>query len=491
MTSKEQLLKLDNNNEYVVSYLNNCSERIVFQEINTKLRNPNDPLRVDPTEYNAIKRWQTSGLSLADALRQDFNLTQFERVKIFQNLSFDLKPLDDKYANLQLPKPQSAAGGIQKAGPTGGCCCTAVEISNSYIVNPIDELHPGGDVLGQTVPFSRDPDRGRQRVQTFGYFEGPSRYQDMQARGHVNRATLGEYFHNFGEGDFGDIGFIGEQRQVSNDIPVNFTATQQWNWVCRDSRNTRVDCGCERELAFSWDYESIISTEADLRTNRTNALARASVVDAAAVQFFEDRNIAGTLQVPSLLLNAAASECATSRWQGPGFDDVLDFAANSLLLAAGIEEISDDSGSVVDALNLISNSLGAIGDDLDDLLDQDWVERTACGSTTNQRQTMSGNLFIGSNNTLDVRLRPNRPVTLSLGVGAQLQTAGRRKYFARATASSSYRLASFMQPGGNPTNSIVDDCCSPSIWSWLLGTAADRGSFRTSEYTAIHEGKTA
>ena len=475
------VIKVNNTNEYKVWLADLCGNEVVQAEFSTMQRQATDPLRVDDYEYSTITAWQRSGLPLNVLLQNADGLTDFEKLKVFQNMSVSGLPLEDKYADLTL-LPQLLSTPMNEKSSDEGCCCSLVSSDNAYNASPTGGLLPWGYIDGRVVdPETFSFDNNRQNMDAWGWFKGPARFQTMEGRG-SRRSGVAEVSWGQGGLDADEIDFdrIDIRQPEASQIDLNFMATTRWNWVCRNSfgtTNLSEECpSCERIVNFEWDYISNVSASARLISGARNQ-ARGLALDLVNVLFFEDFDREGTEEVLQTQLNAVERECNAGEWRGITFTDVAAFYTDHLRLGleilplavigpgAGIDTLSNlDGDAIADIYESSANRI-------DRLLSEDWRPRSSCGAELGNMRRL--NTRVGEPSQLQVRLQPNNPITVSMACGSILQVGGRKRYNAKATVSSAYRLASMMQGGGNPTLNVRDNCCSPWVRSWLIDYAID------------------
>ncbi|SER21332.1 T9SS type A sorting domain-containing protein [Neolewinella agarilytica] len=467
------VVKIPNDRFFTVLAKNSCGTEEEVTSFSTTPKEQNDPIDLNRDDYNVVLEWQKSGTDINSFLDKSNDIDEFSKIRLLQQLRYGGKPIQDKYEDLNFYPSESVFIGAKSL--TDDCQCASVRVAMNYDLEPYVRVRSDGRISGDYGSRLDQRFRGGDiRADQYWAYEGPSRYQEM----FVNTLRCVNAPYEF----YWNRDAV--QQGNSDVLPVDFTATLEFLWVCTGSNGLPSDCGCDREVAFEWDYESVVRANAEVISGGlfcgSNRNARASAVDAMMVTFTEVGN-AESFEILSMQTNGQASECSQT-YNGPTASEFLEFAFTVYQFTqdppagTGTPGQSEEQIQNIWQNSLISDAIAQVGNALED----PWLDKTPCSiEVSGQRRSLQQT---GANRNHNVTIRPNTPVRVVLGAAGVLEASGLRKWETNASIYSSFRLAGIMQGGGSPDPN--NDCCSPYVASWLLSTMADDipGSASESNY---------
>lgn len=317
ITAEPLLINLADSEDYSVYAADKCGDTVLAATFSTKQRQANDPLVVDMEAYKRILAWQKTDDNFAAFIYADQSLDEYAKVSLVQELLYQGQPLPDRLSNLNyLPSKDDF---LLNKSFMDDCQCNAVTVAANYTLDPIQRIRSDGRISGEYGSNQDQRFRSNDiRADQYWAFEGPSRYQEMFVK--TLRCVNAPYEF------YWDDQSVSESE--SETLPVDFTATVEFNWICLDDLGRRSDCGCDRDLFFEWDYESVVSARAEILNGGlfcgSNRTAYAAATDAMTVAYSETDD-ASTYQTLAYQANGRVSECSQT-YNGPTAGEFLEFA---------------------------------------------------------------------------------------------------------------------------------------------------------------------
>lgn len=383
----------------------------------------------------------------------DPSLSRIEKLSLLQRTVYKGEPFSDKLADQPFSFPKSPFTSVHDKSNT--CNCQVFRATGERVLQPISHIRSNGEIYGRYGSGSDDEQTRKNLKIWWAYgLEGPARYQQLW--GDTNGCVNAPYSWGWNRG------LESAERDIeAEDIEPTYIASIDWTMLCLSGSGTLRNCGCEKEIAFEYQYHSVARAQATTESGGgpfcgSNRNARASAVDFAQVAFGELRD-PSSFRLLASMANGESVECSQT-WNAPSFREFTDFTYELYVLIQGVDgDLSQEARR-----EWQREQLDRVQDAAEPVFDEPWMERTTCGGSVvgNENHIREGNYYHD--------LEPNKPIRLTLASGGHLSVAGLRRWNANARIHSSFRLASALH--GGPAFDHGPHCCYPYSGAYMLST---------------------
>jgi hypothetical protein len=384
---------------------------------------------------------EESTVKLTDFLRNLIAVSLFERTSFVQRFFFNGTPLTDG-APLIIP---------EITVPTV-CFCKEIFTTQLAIPAQLQFITPGsGNIENYTQPGSGVKTNlgGNSNGWYWLNNRGAAKYHEVWTEGwKADKSSNKSY-------------------QVSWDGPAIPIAAQKSyikvTLLCLDGDEVPAECGCEKDIEFSYRYDVRATTFAKITGTTNSREAWAQAEDFFTVVFEDESKPDDTrYQVLDMDVTRAASQCSFT--VNPQFwtniTTLLGQSANLYFAYTATQNIPEgqnpnpaQQNALTTAITNFANTLGA-------------VFTTSYGLPTDC--DIYDDKFGGKERSSVVRsFKPNATITLTVSSYDKIACGGKRKWFSNARVLSGHYLTGVVKH--NAYDGTPLHCCTPKIGMWLVG----------------------
>ena len=441
-TGVAMIYGLGRNKTYQIAVQNHCGVLTSIGIINTQTEFEG-AVTVSEKLHFELNRYlkEESTVKLTDFLRNLSAVSLFERTSFVQRFFFNGTPLTDG-APLIIP---------EITVPTV-CFCKEIFTTQLAIPAQLQFITPStGNVENYTQPGSGVKTNlgGNSNGWYWLNNKGAAKYHEVWSEGWKADKTSNKSY------------------QVSWDGPAIPIAAQKSyikvTLLCLDGDEVPAECGCEKDIEFSYRYDTRATTYAKITGTTNSRDAWAQAEDFYTV-IFEDESkpIDTRYEVLDMGVTRAASQCSFT--VNPQFwtniTTLLGQAANLYFAYTVTQNIPGggnpnqaQQNALTTAITNFANTLGAV-------FTTSYGLPTECDNYDDK--------FGGRESASAVRsFKPNATVTLTVSSYDKIACGGKRKWFSHARVLSGHYLTGVVRP--NAYDGTPVHCCTPAIGMWLVG----------------------
>lgn len=439
---------LQKNQVYQIKGYNTCGQQVVLAEFNTyRHRSGQDPIRVSDALFGHLSQY-TALKDRAQPLHTF--VANLPDVTVEEKSSFLQKMIaaDNPFPNESIGTiPIRYITGILDGtiDDTGGndpspCMCEFVINQGAYgIPDEFEETH----YLERVSEYLN----GQWSTSRWWWesVEGSNaKYQKIATDGWKENAfqTKGRVFER------------GASGQTSNMSP-NY-AKISYHFLCVNfPAATPTECGCDKKVRFQAEYVSKVEVAATIRgvSGIGTKEAFSSVSDFATLMVIKHNETSVSNAVD--IINARSNNYTASCKGGVAVSDIIKSAGDIVGSVANVIA-AVNTGHIADigqSTTVLTNKIGDVFKAFEDA--------EACTPAINAENALI-------QDTREVTLNPNRPLSLVMLSGSRLEAGGKRSWDSHAKINSDFYMTGILL-GSNSTTG-EEHCCTDYSAQWVYAT---------------------
>ncbi|MFK8004939.1 MAG: hypothetical protein AB8H03_01150 [Saprospiraceae bacterium] len=385
-----------------------------------------------------------------------------EKLAYYQQSIMEGKPVDDRDKGKSLITKHK--GDVSYVG----CRCSVLSLAENVSPGTYNAFSEQNEYVGQTtINYDFDDTGGNANAFKNGYSNsiGAHKYQYAQTNGWKHNPCTETVSY--------DINGNGDQQNWPNISKLSL------HLICNDGNEMPENCGCEKQIAFSYQYNATTKTVTNISSGglcggQRKAKAQAKDMSVVYCELTTPSTVFGEVGESMVhIIDAMEVEtngqCESSL--NPQFysnlgsfgDVLLNETANALYLV--------ENGFSSENLETSELSLENLGNALDAVAGNHYFEETDCSDGITQG-TMEGDVT--------AFLIPNRTMSFIIRSNAQTYASGRRNWMAKGIAGSNFGMGLVVKPGNG--QSLPKSCCTP----WAAIYSASTTDMRETIGSMLH-----